>query len=71
MTTKPPIQPPSAHFNFAQHLIERNLAHPARVAYIDDEGSLSYGDLAQRMRRLAAALLALGCLLYTSPSPRD
>jgi len=60
LTTKPPIQPLSAHFNFAQHLIERNLDHPARVAYIDDQGSLSYGDLAQRIRRLAAALLALG-----------
>lgn len=49
-----------AHFNFAQHLIDCNAAHPARTAYIDDTGSLSYGELAGRIRRLAAALLASG-----------
>jgi benzoate-CoA ligase len=60
MTT--PTQPvaPGARFNFAQHLFARNMAHTDRPAYIDDQGRLSYGELADRSRRLAAALLAAG-----------
>lgn len=54
------IPAPGAHFNFAQHLIECNAKRPAKTAYIDDAGSLSYGELADRIRRLAAALLAAG-----------
>ena len=60
MTNYANIQAPGPIFNFAQHLIERNLSRPAKTAYIDDQGSLSYGDLADRIRRLAAALLATG-----------
>ena len=60
MTEHPQVQAPGATFNFAQHLIERNISRPAKIAYIDDQGSLSYGDLADRIRRLAAALLAEG-----------
>ena len=60
MTSFTDIQPPGPLFNFAQHLITCNLARTAKTAYIDDQGSLSYGELAQRIRRLAAALLALG-----------
>lgn len=60
MTTFSTVEPPSAHFNFAQHLIGRNLGRPDRAAYIDDHGSLSYGELSERIRRLAAALLAVG-----------
>ena len=59
MTPKHPA-PPGAHFNFAQHLLERNAGRPAKTAYIDDQGSLSYGELAERIRRMAAALLAAG-----------
>ncbi len=51
---------PGPQFNFAQHLIERNGARAAKTAYIDDAGTLSYGDLADRIRRFAAALLAAG-----------
>ncbi len=54
------VQPPGANFNFAQHLITRNLARAGKTAYIDDHGSLSYGELSERIRRLAAALLASG-----------
>ncbi len=54
------VRPPAARFNFAQHLIERNAARAAKIAYIDDHGQLSYGDLADKVRRTAAALLALG-----------
>ena len=60
MTDHPQVQAPGATFNFAQHLIERNTSRPAKIAYIDDQGSLSYGDLTDRIRRVAAALLAQG-----------
>ncbi|MDB5884913.1 MAG: benzoate-CoA ligase, partial [Polaromonas sp.] len=49
-----------ARFNFAQHLIDANALRPAKPAYIDDAQSLSYGELAERIRRLAAGLLAIG-----------
>jgi benzoate-CoA ligase len=59
--THPDTAPPlGAHFNFAQHLIQRNKARPAKAAFIDDQGALSFGELEQRIRRMAAALLALG-----------
>jgi benzoate-CoA ligase len=51
---------PGSPFNFAQHLIERNTARPDKIAFIDDQGALSYGALALQQRQLAAALLALG-----------
>ncbi|MEC5214949.1 benzoate-CoA ligase [Polaromonas sp. CG_9.5] len=47
-------------FNFAQHLITCNAARPEKTAFIDDTGSLTYGELAERIRRLAAGLLASG-----------
>ena len=50
----------NAEFNFAQYLIELNTGRPSKTAYIDDDGSLSYGELSTRIRKLAAALLALG-----------
>jgi benzoate-CoA ligase len=58
--TQPHLQAPSAEFNFAQHLIELNQQRTAKSAFIDDQGSLSYGDLALRIRSTAAALLAQG-----------
>jgi benzoate-CoA ligase len=56
----PRMAEPGAPFNFAQHLIDCNAAHPDRIAYTDDAGSLRYGELAERICRLAAALLASG-----------
>jgi benzoate-CoA ligase len=55
-------QPPSPgpQFNFAQHLIERNATRAAKIAFIDDHGQISFGELAQRIRQMAAALLASG-----------
>ncbi|MBB6559838.1 benzoate-CoA ligase [Acidovorax soli] len=47
-------------FNFAQHLFTLNAARAERTAYIDDRGSLAYGALEDRARRLAAALTAAG-----------
>ena len=56
----PNIAGPGNRFNFAQHLIERNSSRAAKIAFIDDYGSLSYGQLAERIRRMAAGLLAAG-----------
>src|SRR5436853_3855002 len=52
--------PPGERFNFAQHLLERNRARAASVAYIDDHDTLTYGELDERVRRMAATLTALG-----------
>ena len=47
-------------FNFAQHLIELNATRASKTAYLDDHGALSYGALADQVRRCAATLLSLG-----------
>ncbi|KWR74968.1 benzoate-CoA ligase family protein [Cupriavidus sp. IDO] len=60
MTADTPVQPPGTPFNFAAHLITRNAARAGKVAYIDDDGQLAYGELAQQVRRVAAALLGAG-----------
>ena len=62
----PQVQPPGEVFNFAQHLIERNAGRPSKTAYIDDQGRLGYGELAERTRRLAAEPGGTG-LSYLSP----
>jgi benzoate-CoA ligase len=51
---------PAERFNFADFLLARNAARGDRTAYIDDAGQLSYGELAQAVRRCAAGLEALG-----------
>ena len=52
--------PPPAEFNFARHLLELNAGRATKHAYRDDERTLTYGELAERVRRFAAALVALG-----------
>ena len=49
-----------ARFNFAQHIAQRNAARAAKTAYIDDAGTLTYGELSARAQRVAGALAALG-----------
>jgi benzoate-CoA ligase len=58
----PPTSVPSPGdaFNFAQHLLSRNSGRAAKAAFVDDTGSLSYGQLEDRVRRLAAGLRAQG-----------
>jgi benzoate-CoA ligase len=46
--------------NFASHLLEENARRAAKVAYIDDAGRLTYGELGERVRRFARGLRALG-----------
>ncbi|HSV47179.1 MAG TPA: benzoate-CoA ligase family protein [Ramlibacter sp.] len=55
-----PVAPPPAVFNFAQHLLALNTGRGAKTAFADDQASLSYAALDERVRRLAGGLLALG-----------
>jgi benzoate-CoA ligase len=57
---EPAVASPPERFNFAQHLIQCNAARPHKLAFVDDTRLLSYGELEQRVRRLAAGLRALG-----------
>ncbi|QNP49794.1 benzoate-CoA ligase family protein [Diaphorobacter aerolatus] len=47
-------------FNFAEHLFALNRERADKLAYIDDRGTLTYGELEQQARRLASALIANG-----------
>lgn len=47
-------------FNFARHILDLNLGRAGKTAYIDDQASLSYGELDRRVRSFAAGLLARG-----------
>src|SRR4051812_16026255 len=54
----PPL--PGERFNFAQHLLERNAARAASPAYTDDHERITYGELDESVRRMSAAITALG-----------
>ena len=58
--TQTPVMPPSDRFNFAQHLFTLNAGRASKVAYIDDVGSMTYGELEHRARQVASALRASG-----------
>ena len=64
MSRETPVDPGLAAlpalFNFSQHLLQENVAHPDKIAFIDDHGVLSYGQLEDRVRRVCAGLQALG-----------
>ena len=47
-------------FNFAAHLFAVNAGRADKIAYVDDRGTMTYGALEDRSRRLAAGLLGLG-----------
>lgn len=56
-----PVAPiAGAGFNFAQYLIECNAGRPQKIAFLDDDGAITYGELTNRVRHMAAALLASG-----------
>ena len=61
-TVSPPAVNIPRDYNAAYDLLETNLqaGRAARIAYIDDRGSWSYSELAQRVRRFARALTGLG-----------
>ncbi len=51
---------PPQGFNAAAYLLSLNSQRPEKLAYIDDQQRLSYGELDDRVRRCAAGLLAAG-----------
>ena len=57
----PPIIDIPRQYNAAHDLIERNLraGRGAKLAYIDDFGTYTYGELAERVNRCANALTDL------------
>ena len=54
------VPAPPEVFNFAQHLLAANAARHGKAAFIDDLGTLTYGELDERVRRFAAGLRGLG-----------
>ena len=60
------VSPPKIHiprdYNAAYDLIERNLraGRSAKVAFIDDAGQYTFGELAERVNRFGSGLLAMG-----------
>jgi benzoate-CoA ligase len=56
----PPVAAPPPQFNFAAYLFAQNAPRAAKAAFVDDAGSITYGQLDARARVLAAALLAHG-----------
>jgi benzoate-CoA ligase len=54
------VPPPPDTFNFAQHLLALNAGRAGKLAYVDDAGTQTYGQLDERVRRVAAGLRALG-----------
>ncbi|MGH8676999.1 MAG: benzoate-CoA ligase family protein, partial [Burkholderiales bacterium] len=61
-TVSPPIISIPRQYNAAVDLIERNLAagRARKLAYIDDSGRYTYGELAERVNRAANALTGIG-----------
>ena len=57
---QPAADAPPVKLNFAAHLFALNEVRAQKVAYIDDDGPTTYGELADRARRFAAVLNALG-----------
>src|ERR1700721_1488248 len=61
-TSSPPTLHIPDRFNAAHDLLERNLraGRSHKTAFIDDEGSYTYGELAARANRFANALHEFG-----------
>ena len=60
--SSPPTVNVPRDYNAAHDLIERNLAagRAGKIAYIDDAGTCTYGQLAERVNRAANALTGIG-----------
>lgn len=54
------VAPPPEVFNCANFLLEQNAKRPDKPAFIDDFRTLTYAELKDRVRRLAAGLRMLG-----------
>src|SRR5258708_13801324 len=62
----PWVSPPKIHiprdYNAAYDLIERNLSagRAGKVAFVDDAGQTTFGELAERVNRFGSGLRAMG-----------
>ena len=56
MSTPAPLP---ERFNVADYLLAQNTSRPDKPAFIDDHGTLTYGQLDERVRRLASGLRSL------------
>ncbi len=54
------VEPPPETFNFAGRLLDVNAGRPGKIAFLDDERRLTYGEFDDRVRRFAAALTGAG-----------
>ncbi len=54
------MNPPPEAFNLAEHLLDANAGRPEKPAFIDDAGAITYAQLDERVRRLAAGLTDAG-----------
>jgi benzoate-CoA ligase len=59
---RPPSTAMPRDYNFAADILKRNLdaGRAKKIAYIDDRGSYSYGDLADRVERFGHVLRSIG-----------
>ena len=60
MNDTAPVPNTGERFNFAEYLLAANAGRGSRAAFVDDAGTLSYGQLDDRARRVAAGLRSLG-----------
>lgn len=58
-TAAPDVAPPPERFNFAEHLLAANAGRADKPAFVDEQGAVTYGALAERTRRMASALKSL------------
>jgi len=58
--TPPTVQQPPPIFNVARYLLSLNAGRSSKPAFVDDVGTLTYGALEDRARRVAAGLRAAG-----------
>ncbi len=56
--TPPTVQPPPPMFNVGQYLLSLNTGRSTKLAFVDDTGTLTYGALEDRVRRVVAGLQA-------------
>jgi benzoate-CoA ligase len=50
------VAAPPEQYNFAADVLARNVSRAAKVAFIDDDTSVTYGDLDDRVRKFASGL---------------
>ncbi|MGP9810266.1 benzoate-CoA ligase family protein [Rhodopseudomonas sp. NSM] len=54
------VTPPPERFNIAAHLLQANAGRPDKLAFVDDSSTLTFAQLDDKARRLAAGLRSLG-----------